>query len=179
MKPIYTSITPELITKDVARMLKEVEAKAKRSGLREVLDMPEVVGVLFDWEVVENDWDCGGWANHHIRQIGLTAYDPKASFGTRSGILEVTGLDWQKQIVCHEMAHAIQAEIGWFAKTSKLLSERVYEEQQAETIAWELHKILYPHSFRHPDMYTYTFQKDDHLWLYNWYGGYHENDLTP
>lgn len=75
------------------------------------------------------------------------------------------------------MGHAIQAEIGWFEKSPKLMSERIYEEQQAETIAWYLHKILYPNSLRHPDMFKAYFSKESQLWLYEWYGGYHENDL--
>lgn len=178
MRKLYTSITPELITKDIARLLKEVEAKAKRAGLREVIDCPEVVGVLFDWEVVQNEMACAGWTDRGNRQIGINVANPSEIWIHNKTGKELSAIDLHtKTTLCHELGHTIQAEIGWADNSPRLMSERVYEEQQAETIAWYLHQILYPNSPRYPDMFKAYFNKTDHLWLCNWYDGYHENDL--
>lgn len=151
-----------LLTPNINRVIKEVESKIKKSRIYGSENMPEVVGVLTGWETVSNNLECGGFAQPGLQLIGFTPSD---------------NLVWDRSVICHEIGHAIQAEAGLLIKKEKVISQKLFEEHQANHIGKILHGLLYPGLEVNP-AYFQTYTSDyDKKWLFNWYGGYYEDDI--
>lgn len=70
-----------------------------------------------------------------------------------------------KATILHELAHLIQYEnkvnMGFFKKNTPPLSEIIRYEQQAESIAYYLSKIVYPNEkIKKSDFYSYFTERD-------------------
>jgi hypothetical protein len=63
-----------------------------------------------------------------------------------------------------------------FDKPNRLLSERVYIEQQCVTMAFYLSSMIYSNKVTFKDFTTY-FNKDDIKFLWQYYEGFVDNDL--
>jgi len=148
-----------LITKDVWKYLKHIQEKVNNKNLQhEWLD--EIAYELFDYEVFKDSYtDAAAYCDFKDKKIIIG-----------SEYLDSSRRVELEHIFCHELAHSIQSELEMFECNSNLLlSERVRDEQQADSIAYHLMGIIYPETQIDMSELNSYFDIDSIKWLGDWY----------
>ena len=130
-----------------------------KKGLR-TADLPTLVGELTGHELITTNLNCGGYHDGIKREIAITPNHP-----------------YPEECLLHEMAHAAQYELGLIDKQQRIISEELYTEWQADTIAKEMHIRMYPDIPIHPLAFKSYFDQDGWMFLIDWYGSWMQNDI--
>lgn len=158
---IYGHVNDRYITAHIIKGIHNKVSIARRHKLNINAPIAEIVGVLSGYECITETKGADGYCDLDNSIIAINT--------KQSGLLSV---------VCHEISHSIQAELGIFNDFGKLLSQQVKIEHQCETMAYYLYNGLFPEAPIPWHKFMAYFNKDSILWLADWYKGYVENDLT-
>lgn len=162
---IYTSVSLELITPKVESFIDGYVKKWHKKNLAQA-DLPSMLGELTGYNLVSTDSYCGGFCDYTKKEIALN---------------EKYSLPYSTTF--HEIGHAIQAELERFEVRQYVISEDLYDEWQAESIAWQLYNRCFPDKQQDASKFTAYMDKDGWRFLIDWYGQWRQNDmekhLTP
>jgi hypothetical protein len=161
----YSSINYNLVKDErIFRYLKHLKHLMKYKKLLGA-DVYDMVGHLSGYEVIDTGFDCGGYCDMTDKVIGINFTNTNER---ENSFLTTT--------ISHELAHTIQVIINPDIYTkSRTLSEELRIEQQAETMAFFIHRIIYP-NLPLGELKSY-FKLKDLIWLNNWNDGRIQNDL--
>lgn len=144
-------INDKLITKEIKMLINEkcniFHKKIKYN------DAPyeDIIGHLSSCKFINNvnNKDCGGYYSVDNHMI----------------YYESGGL----RTLYHELGHSIQAELGIFDKSEKILSKSVLLEQQCETINYYLMNGIYLNSSTDSGLFNHYFNEHDINFLSDWF----------
>lgn len=166
-----------LISADVNKL---VDEKIKLARKNKVKDAPfaDIVGEIMGIELITTDKNCGGYYSWEKNVIALKGVDFNPSdmwyvHPITKEKMEYT--DYQKMVLCHEMGHAIQAQLEKFEKHDKVMSWAVKLEWEAESIAYKIYNAVFGKTPHH--WFSSYFKKDDIDYLTNWHSCWLDNDL--
>lgn len=169
VKP-YRAIHWELVAdKEVQKYLDRVKQLAAHHHMTGA-PFADLAGVLFDYEVevLPEDVQAGGLCDIWNKRLYLPGEDQMK-----------TGR--AMHILCHELGHAIQSftVASIYQLDGQPLSQKIREEQQAETLAYHLWDVLFPGQqyLKAQQKFTTYFSLEDMDWLGQWHEGWVENDL--
>lgn len=150
-----------LICKSVNRLVEHKINEFKRHNLFTATPI-EKIGILTGYDTIITDEDCGGYCDSKNMVIALKE---QTSYKT----------------IFHEIAHAIQNEVGVFIKMDNaLLSHHLKYEWEAESVAFKFCNSLLRSKQNHRDFKAY-FSIQDIQFLKNWYKnypGYADDDIN-
>jgi hypothetical protein len=164
-----------LIDKNLGKLIEDRVRLFEKKKLK-TASFSEVVGYLTGYEFVVEKTNAGGYCNYHQKVICLSEANNEREDGWVS---PTSGMFFpkdalNKMIVLHEIGHALQAEAEKYIKMERLLSAKLYNEWQAESIAFKLYNSLYGKAdHRFFDSY---FNDRDVEFLKSWYGDYLQDD---
>lgn len=155
---LHSSIDTRLLNNAIFKEISNKAAIFKK--MKNCRNYADIVGYLSGFEFIYTDNDLGGYCDLINDSIALNANGDKK--------LHIP-------ILCHEIAHSIQRELGFYSINTDVITKAIHLEQQAETIAFYLHKNLFNYADR--SKFNSYMNKSDWLWLTNYYNGFIENDL--
>lgn len=168
----------KLISPEVNALLDEKIKKARKVKLSSA-PYSEIVGVLTDLELITTDLNCGGYFHKEKKVIALKEYDfDPSQYLAEHKITKlcVPFVEEQKKVLCHEIGHALQAEVEKFEKHDCIMSWMLKLEWEAESISYKLYNSVFG---KLPDYwFNAYFNKADIDYLQSWHSGWLENDLT-
>jgi Zn-dependent peptidase ImmA (M78 family) len=159
---IYSSISDELLNSTTIKYIKEkCFLYKKKVAKNEFIDASEFVGILSEYKLIYKEGNFGGYCDYTQSEIAI-------NFSNNRDIMST---------LCHEIAHAFQAELEIFDKLPNLLSANISMEQQCETMAYYIYNILFPFKPLSNNHFNAYYCKNDFIYLYEYYGGFLQNDM--
>jgi len=155
---LHSSIDTRLLNNAIFNEISNKVAIFK--SMQKCRNYADIVGYLSGFEFIYTSNDLGGYCDLRNDIIALNASSDK---------------DTHIPILCHEIAHTIQRELGFYSINTDVITKALQLEQQAETIAFYLHKNLFGYADK--SKFNSYMSKADWLWLANYYKGFIENDL--
>lgn len=166
-----------LIAKDVNRLVDEKIKVAKKKNVKDA-PFADIVGEIMDVELITTSRNCGGYYSIEKNIIALkeTDFNPKDVWYVHSLTKEkLEYTDYQKIVLCHEMGHAIQAQLEKFEKGDNVISWMLKLEWEAESIAHKFYNAVFGKLPAH--WFNAYFKKEDVDYLINWHSCWLDNDV--
>lgn len=154
---LYRHVNDRYLTDSLIKIIYDKIKIAKRAHICHSVPIDEIIGVLTDYNTINNASGAAGYCDWNNKVIAIA--------------------DNSLITACHEIGHAIQYDIGLMDGYGSILSWHIKMERQCETIAYYLYNSIFgakPASYGMFNAYT---TKDSVLWLADWYKGAIDNDI--